>query len=351
MFREGGSLKLPPRTALVSATAKAQVPRKHLDSNQDQRLMEYTGEPTSTSAQKLGSALFFALTSFSIIFVNKALLASPAHGFLGFPSFFAVAACQYVFTGGLLLALKLRGRVDIPELSSNVLRCLWPLALVGSLNVLCGLGGTQKISLPMFTVLRRFSIPMTMGLEWLLLGVAASRSVQFSVFLMVFGAVLAGLADMSFDPVGYLFIFGNNIFTALNGVIMKRTLTSSNISKMAVLYYNSLFGCVNDILHPSRLYLNFNKIVLLSLYNSITFHFATYRAVFMTTLLFCRPRELQAIKNFPSLKDPTFLIVFFLAAGTGSLLNYATFLCTHHNSALTTTVVGCLKNLGQCFCI
>ncbi|TFJ84349.1 hypothetical protein NSK_004337 [Nannochloropsis salina CCMP1776] len=131
---------------------------------------------------------------------------------------------------------------------------------------------------------------------------------------MVFGAVLAGLADLSFDPVGYLFIFGNNIFTALNGVIMKRTLTSSNISKMAVLYYNSLFG-----------------------------------AVFMTTLLFCRPRELQAIKNFPSLKDPTFLIVFFLAAGTGSILNYATFLCTHHNSALTTTVVGCLKNLATTY--
>jgi hypothetical protein len=56
---------------------------------------------------------------------------------------------------------------------------------------------------------------------------------------------------------------------------------------------------------------------------------------------------MQAVRDFPSWKDPSFVLTFFLAAVMGSLLNYATFLCTHHNSALTTTVVGCLKNLGK----
>lgn len=72
-----------------------------------------------------------------------------------------------------------------------------------------------------------------------------------------------------------------------------------------------------------------------------------FRAVFMTGLLLCRPEEMQAVRNFPFWKDPAFVLTFFLAAAMGSLLNYATFLCTHHNSALTTTVVGCLKNLGR----
>jgi len=67
----------------------------------------------------------------------------------------------------------------------------------------------------------------------------------------------------------------------------------------------------------------------------------------MTCLLLCRPEEMQAIRDFPSWKDSSFVLTFFLAAVMGSLLNYATFLCTHHNSALTTTVVGCLKNLGK----
>lgn len=68
----------------------------------------------------------------------------------------------------------------------------------------------------------------------------------------------------------------------------------------------------------------------------------------MTGLLLLRPEEVQAVRDFSSWSDPAFVLTFLLAAIMGSLLNYATFLCTHHNSALTTTVVGCLKNLGMC---
>jgi len=40
-----------------------------------------------------------------------------------------------------------------------------------------------------------------------------------------------------------------------------------------------------------------------------------------------------------------FLALFLLASLCGSLLNYSIFLCTSHNSALTTSVIGCLKNV------
>ncbi len=265
----------------------------------------------STPQQKLMSALLYAASSFSIIFFNKVVLSSTAHGFYGFPSFIFLAAGQFLFTTGVLHCLRSVGRVHITPFSPEVLRVMAPLASIGLANVVCGLGGTQKISLPMFTVLRRFTIPMTMGLEWVLLGVVASAQVQLSVFLMVLGAFVAALSDLSFDAVGYTLILFNNVFTSLNGVVMKRTLTASpSLSKFAVLYYNSLFG-----------------------------------AVFMTALLLCKPQELQAVREFASWGDPTFLLTFVAAAGMGSLLNYATFLCTSHNSALSTTVVGCVKNL------
>jgi solute carrier family 35 protein len=65
--------------------------------------------------------------------------------------------------------------------------------------MLFGLGGTQELSLPMLTVLRRFSILMTMIGEFYLLKVYADMKVQLSVYMMIFGAVVAALNDLAFN--------------------------------------------------------------------------------------------------------------------------------------------------------
>lgn len=176
------------------------------------------------------------------MFVNKMVLSSRSQGFYGFPSFKFLSLTQFVVTSGILYVLKRSGRVQITDLSPDVAKRMAPLSIISLLNVLSGLGGTKRLNLPMFTVLRRFSIPMTMGLERLLLRVQPSGQVQLSVFLMVFGALVAALSDLAFDLEGYVLIFFNDLFTALNGVVMKKTLISSNISKLAVLFYNSCFG-------------------------------------------------------------------------------------------------------------
>lgn len=49
--------------------------------------------------------------------------------------------------------------------------------------------------------------------------------------------------------------------------------------------------------------------------------------------------------SFEKWDDPFFIGLFCSAAAAGCVLNYAIFLCTQQNSALTTTVVGCLKNV------
>jgi hypothetical protein len=65
----------------------------------------------------------------------------------------------------------------------------------------------------------------------------------------------------------------------------------------------------------------------------------------MMGVLALRPEEMEKVRAFEHWGSPHFLLFFFMASIMGSVLNYSTFLCTAVNSALTTTVVGCLKNV------
>lgn len=91
----------------------------------------------------------------------------------------------------------------------------------------------------MFTCLRRFSILFTMILEQRLLKTSFSKTIQYSVYLMIFGAFIAAIYDLSFDLWGYIMIFICNVTTALNGVIMKWVLSNSSLGKVSVLFHSS----------------------------------------------------------------------------------------------------------------
>mmetsp|Transcript_15069 Transcript_15069/g.25354 ORF Transcript_15069/g.25354 Transcript_15069/m.25354 type:complete len:135 (+) Transcript_15069:1-405(+) len=96
----------------------------------------------------------------------------------------------------------------------------------------------------------------------------------------------------------------------------KRLSTGVKMSKMDLLFYNSLISSVGMGL-------------LLSL---------------------ALPEELARALAHEGLRRPSYATaLLLLAMGLGSVLNYAIFVCTSVNSALTTAVVGCLKNVATTF--
>ena len=120
----------------------------------------------------------------------------------------------------VLYSGKMLGKVSFPSLSSETFPKVWPLPLFYLGNLVFGLGSTQVLSLPMMTVLRRFSILMTLlgspflylcviknnmimfiG-EYLILKSRPSLSVCASVFLMILGAVVAAIDDLAFSVKG-----------------------------------------------------------------------------------------------------------------------------------------------------
>lgn len=184
------------------------------------------------------------------------------------------------------------------------------------------MGGTASLNLPMFTVLRRFSIAMTMLGEYYVLRKKPTREVFFSVVAMVLGALVAASSDLSFDLMGYVMVLLNDVFTALSGVYMKKatsSLSAATANKMGVLFYNSVFSGAALALYLS----------LLSVQQM---------GAGQTTVV-------EEIASFEGWSRADFVYCFLSAALMGSVLNYSIVLCTAHNSALTTAVIGCLKNV------
>lgn len=263
-----------------------------------------TEHEQNTMFTRVASALFYGLSSFMITVVNKTVLTT-----FGFPSFQVLGIGQMFATVLVLLAARKLRYVDYPSLEATTFVKIWPLPLIYIGNMLFGLGGTKQLSLPMFTALRRFSILMTMIAEYYILGVKARLSIQLSVYTMILGAILAALNDLAFNLEGYIFILLNDFFTAANGVYMKKKLDSKELGKYGLMYYNSLF-----MLGPA---------VLL--------------AWWMGDIV-------QAL-DFPDWTNLLFVLQFVLSCAMGFILSYSMLLCTLYNSALTTTIIGCLKNI------
>ncbi|CAM9814497.1 unnamed protein product, partial [Hapterophycus canaliculatus] len=161
----------------------------------------------------------------------------------------------------------------------------------------------------MFTVLRRFSILMTMILERYILQSVTSNMVKVSVLMMIGGSVMAAFFDLKFELQGYLLVLTNDFFTAAYGISIKRAL-NLKIPQTSLLFFNSLFG-----------------------------------AIVMTLVVLSMPGESARIVEFPGWRDRTFIGLYICTSFMGSVLQYSIFVCTRVNSALTTSVVGCAKNL------
>ncbi|XP_042098975.1 nucleotide sugar transporter SLC35D2 isoform X6 [Ovis aries] len=241
---------------------------------------------------KLLSALFYGTCSFLLVLVNKALLTT-----YRFPSPIVLGVGQMAVTIMILYVSKLNKIIHFPDFDKKIPTKLFPLPLLYVGNHISGLASTSKLSLPMFTVLRKFTIPLTLLLETIILG-----------------------SDLAFNLEGYIFVFLNDIFTAANGVYTKQKMDPKELGKYGVLYYNACF------------------------------------MIIPTLIISVSTGDLRQATEFNQWKNVLFIIQFLLSCFLGCLLPcprfllmYSTVLCSYYNSALTTAVVGAIKNVSVAY--
>ncbi|PKU40780.1 udp-n-acetylglucosamine udp-glucose gdp-mannose transporter [Limosa lapponica baueri] len=266
---------------------------------------EVAGAAAASALPRLLSALFYGTCSFLIVLVNKALLSA-----YSFPSPMFLGIGQMAATILILYVSKLNKIVHFPDFDKSIPVKLFPLPLIYVGNHISGLSSTSKLSLPMFTVLRKFTIPLTLLLEIIILGKRYPLSIIVSVFAIILGAFIAAGSDLSFNLEGYTFVLLNDIFTAANGVYTKQKIDPKELGKYGVLFYNACF------------------------------------MVIPTVIISFSTGDFQQATHFQHWTNILFVFQFILSCLLGFLLMYSTVLCSHYNSALTTTVVGAIKNIS-----
>lgn len=253
--------------------------------------------------EQVFASFFFGISSIVIVIVNKIVLTT-----YKFPSFQVLGLGQMVAILTVISITRITRAVKFPNPSFAQFQKVWPLPLFYILNLVFGLGSTKKLNLPMFTVLRRFSLLFMAIGQISVLNQYESMQVNVTLFLMVGGAFIAAMNDLAFDLTGYIFILINDFTTAASVVYSKQKL-NMEVSKLELLFYNALISFI-----PA----------LLIAYVSGDIHKAC---------------------EFEAWSDPNFLMFFILSCFMGFVLMFSTVLVNQLTSPLTLAVLGCMKNV------
>lgn len=319
---------------------------------------------TAPWRDRVASALAFALVSFVIVFTNKIVLCNTGGSSqcYAFPSVKFLAFVQCCATCFVMLIQKfLLPRISalwssssssstvapksvsqIPAPSWAVLKQIMPLPIFFFFNMITGLSATKKLNIPMFVLLRRFSIPMTMILEFYLLRTTSTRIIMASVVAMLVGALVAASDDITVNNSSVAYILLNDLFTALQGVVLKFKMNEATAAekRAAATEKREDDEQQQQHHHQEQQHLTSDGIIF---YNSLI----ASGPAFLWWL--ASPEEVSGVLHFKDWLRPGFLFWFLSSMFLGFALNYCYFLCTKLNSALTSTVVGVAKNTVSTF--
>ncbi|CAL5205004.1 unnamed protein product [Lathyrus oleraceus] len=272
---------------------------------------------SSMAKRGIFAAISYMSCAVLLVMFNKAALSS-----YNFPSANFIALLQMVCSCCFLYFLRSRriisftaGEAEVISENSKIfvplktLRHTFPIAGSYLLYMLVTMESVRGVTVPMYTTLRRTTVVFTMLVEYMLVGQKYTRSIIFSVGLIVFGAFIAGARDLSFDAYGYAIVFLSNITTAIYLATIARVGKTSGLNSFGLMWCN---GIISGPL------------------------------LFIWTLV---QGDLTMTINFPHLLSPGFIVVLLLSCILAFFLNYSIFLNTTLNSALTQTICGNMKDL------
>jgi len=214
--------------------------------------------------------------------------------------------CQVLLSLVFLFLLKTMEIISYPDFQTKTAYKLLLLGASFTSMVVTGLAAMIFVSIPMLTALRRLTTLIVIAVQFFMTGKRVSNEEFLAVLVMVLGAMVASVGDLTFHLWGYFLVFMNCCTTAWYLVTISKSQQDTQLNSFGLMFYNNLFSIP----------------ILL-----------------VTTPLF----ELHILVNYDHWKSTQFLIALFISCTLAFVLNYLIFLCSIVNSPLTTSITGQLK--------
>ena len=280
--------------------------------------MSHARARASAARRRRGAsaAAFYAATSVATVFLNKAIFSVWA---FRLPA--TLVTAQTAFTACAIVCLETFGVIRRSEggetgrrrgrLDGRAFRRVGLVSAAFQAKLVLDMKALSMINIPMYGVLKSSTTPFVMLIDYAMLGKVASARVQAAVWVTTLGGVLAGTGDLEFTFWGYLVALSSALCTAMYVVLVGKIGNELNVDSFTLLLYNSMWSA------PLSLAL----------------------------MLACG--EHRALAKYPHLTEIGFVLAFVCSCSSAFVLNYATYVCTQLNDALTTSVVGRTKSIFQ----
>eukprot|EP00959_Pyramimonas_sp_CCMP1952_P206453 4317605-Pyramimonas_sp.AAC.1 len=99
----------------------------------------------------------------------------------------------------VLLGIQSLGLIKLEPLSLDRAKALLPVALLYNANVAFALASLSNLNVPMYNVLKRLTPALVLFYDTQFSGKPVSRKVILSVVVTLFGTLVAGYNDLTFD--------------------------------------------------------------------------------------------------------------------------------------------------------
>ena len=258
----------------------------------------------------IASCLFYSFCSISMVLGNK-LLMSNFGACKQAP--FGVLAFQSAVVTLLLLSARALKFVEFPAFDATTALKWLPVNLGFVLMLQTGLMSIGLVAVPMVTVFKNLTNIFTVTGDRIFFGQKVGGGVILSLALMSSGALLAAAHDLSFDPVGYIYMLANCLCTSGYVLLMRWRTTdkSLKLGKIGMVYYNNL----------------------LAIFTSLPFAFAMGEGAVV------------AEHWRDTFSTSYFLVVCVLSSMVGAALNFSAYWCVSSTSATTYATIGALNKI------